>query len=273
MLERKLKDKIFTVFCIGSVILALVPLLSMLYTIIFRGFSVISIDFLTRLPTPVGTPGGGFGNAIQGSIITSGIASIIGIPLGVLSGMYLAEYKKSSFSKLVSFTADVLTGVPSIITGVFAYLLIVLRFGSFSAVAGGVALATIMIPFIVRTTEESMKMVPWNIREASIALGATRWQTTLFVVLGAAKFGIITGILLIIARISGEAAPLLFTAFGNRFWYSGVFKPVTALPLMIYNYAVSPYNSWHNMAWGGALVLVAGIFSLNIIIRLIAGRR
>jgi len=266
MLERKLKDKIFTVFCIGSVILALVPLLSMLYTIIFRGFSVISIDFLTRLPTPVGTPGGGFGNAIQGSIITSGIASIIGIPLGVLSGMYLAEYKKSSFSKLVSFTADVLTGVPSII-------LIVLRFGSFSAVAGGVALATIMIPFIVRTTEESMKLVPWNIREASIALGATRWQTTLFVVLGAAKFGIITGILLIIARISGEAAPLLFTAFGNRFWYSGVFKPVTALPLMIYNYAVSPYNSWHNMAWGGALVLVAGIFSLNIIIRLIAGRR
>jgi len=273
MIGRKLKDKLFTFFCVFSTILVLILLGSMLYTIIFKGISVINIDFLTKLPTPVGEAGGGFGNAIQGSIIVVGIASIIGIPLGLTAGMYLAEYPRSTFSKFVSFTADVLTGMPSIITGIFAFLLIVLRFGGFSSLAGGVALAVMMIPFIVRTTEESMKMVPWDIREASLALGATRWKTTLFVVLSTARFGIITGILLTIARIAGETAPLLFTAFSNRFWFDGVLNPVATLPVMIYTYAVSPFEDWHNQAWGGALVLVVAIFSLNIIIRMAAGRR
>ncbi|WP_456474880.1 phosphate ABC transporter permease PstA [Candidatus Pyrohabitans sp.] len=270
---RKAADRIFTFFCIASTLLALIPLGSMLYTLIVKGFSTVSIDFLTKLPTPAGEPGGGFGNAIQGSFIVVGIASAIGIPLGIAAGMYLAEFPNSRLSRLVSFTADVLTGVPSIITGIFAYLLIVLRFGGFSALAGGMALATMMIPFIVRTTEEAMKLVPVDLREASLALGAPRWKTTMLVVLTTARFGIITGVLLTIARIAGETAPLLFTAFSNRFWFDGVMNPVATLPVMIYTYAVSPFEDWHNQAWGGALVLVAVIFILNIGIKFAAGRR
>ena len=271
--RRKAADRLFTFFCIASTLLALIPLGSMLYTLIVKGFSTVSIDFLTKLPTPAGEPGGGFGNAIQGSFIVVGIASAIGIPLGIAAGMYLAEFPNSRLSRLISFTADVLTGVPSIITGIFAYLLIVLRFGGFSALAGGVALATMMIPFIVRTTEEAMKLVPVDLREASLALGAPRWKTTMLVVLTTAKFGIITGVLLTIARIAGETAPLLFTAFSNRFWFDGVMNPVATLPVMIYTYAVSPFEDWHNQAWGGALVLVAFIFILNIGIKFAAGRR
>ncbi|NOZ59695.1 MAG: phosphate ABC transporter permease PstA [Euryarchaeota archaeon] len=273
MQARKLKDRLFTAFCIGSTLLALIPLGSMLYTIFVKGFSVISIDFLTKLPAPAGEPGGGFGNAIQGSFIVVGIASLIGIPLGIAAGMYLAEFPGSRVSRVVSFTADVLTGVPSIITGIFAYLVVVLKFGGFSALAGGVALATMMIPFIVRTTEEAMKLVPRELREASLALGAPRWRTTLEVVLSTARFGIITGVLLTIARIAGETAPLLFTAFSNRFWFDGVMQPVATLPVMIYTYAISPFEDWHAQAWGGALVLVAMILALNIGVKLAAGRR
>jgi phosphate transport system permease protein len=273
MLSRKAMDRLFTFFCIASTALAIIPLGSMLYTIFVKGFSVISIDFLTKLPTPAREAGGGFGNAIQGSFIVVGIASIIGIPLGIGAGMYLAEFPNSRLSRIVSFTADVLTGVPSIITGIFAYLLIVLRFGGFSALAGGVALATMMIPFIVRTTEEAMKLVPAELREASLALGAPRWKTSLAVVLSTARFGIITGVLLTIARIAGETAPLLFTAFNNRFWFDGVMNPVATLPVMIYTYAISPFEDWHAQAWGSALVLVAMILVLNIGIKLAAGRR
>ncbi len=273
MLGRKLKDRLFTAFCIASTAFALIPLGSVLYTILAKGLSVISLEFLTELPAPAGQPGGGFGNAIQGSFIVVGIASLIGIPLGITAGMYLAEFPNSRLSRAVSFTADVLTGVPSIITGIFAYMLVVLKFGGFSALAGGVALATMMIPFIVRTTEEAMKLVPWELREASLALGAPRWRTTLQVVLSTARFGIITGVLLTMARIAGETAPLLFTAFSNRFWFDGVMQPVATLPVMIYTYAISPFEDWHAQAWGGALVLVAMILALNIGIRLVAGRR
>ncbi len=270
---RRLKDRLFTAFCICSTALALIPLGSMLYTIFMKGFSVISLSFLTELPAPPGEPGGGFGNAIQGSLIVVGIASAIGIPLGIAAGMYLGEYPNSRLSRAISFTADVLTGVPSIITGIFAYMLVVLRFGGFSALAGGVALATMMLPFIVRTTEEAMKLVPWELREASLALGATRWRTTLQVVLSTARFGIATGILLTIARIAGETAPLLFTAFNNRFWFDGVMQPVATLPVMIYTYAISPFDDWHAQAWGGALVLVTMILLLNMGVRLATGRR
>jgi len=273
VLGRKLKDRLFTAFCIASTAFALIPLGSVLYTILAKGLSVISLEFLTELPAPAGQPGGGFGNAIQGSFIVVGIASLIGIPLGITAGMYLAEFPNSRLSRAVSFTADVLTGVPSIITGIFAYMLVVLKFGGFSALAGGVALATMMIPFIVRTTEEAMKLVPWELREASLALGAPRWRTTLQVVLSTARFGIITGVLLTMARIAGETAPLLFTAFSNRFWFDGVMQPVATLPVMIYTYAISPFEDWHAQAWGGALVLVAMILALNIGIRLVAGRR
>ncbi len=272
MLRRKLADRLFTFFCIASAALALIPLLSMLYTIVSKGLSVISLQFLTQLPAPPGE-GGGFGNAIQGSFIVVGIASAIGIPLGVAAGMYLAEFPNTKLSRAVSFTADVLTGVPSIITGIFAYAIIVVNFGGFSALAGGVALATMMIPFIVRTTEEAMKLVPWELREASLALGAPRWRTTLQVVLSTARFGIITGTLLTVARIAGETAPLLFTAFSNRFWFEGVMQPVATLPVMIYTYAISPFDEWHAQAWGGALVLVGMILTLNILVRVAAGRR
>lgn len=271
--KRKILNKVLNFLAAFSVVIALVPLISILYTVVMEGFSVINLAFLTQLPRPVGELGGGFGNAIQGSFIVVGIASLIGLPIGILSGLYLAEYGDNRFGRMVSFTADVLTGVPSIITGIFAYILIVMRFGGFSAFAGGVALATMMIPVIVRTTEESMRLVPTEIREASLALGIPRWKTSLRIVLSTAQFGIITGVLLTIARVSGETAPLLFTAFSNRFWFNGAMNPVATLPVMIYSYALSPFEDWHAQAWGAALVLISAILVLSIGVRFAARRK
>ncbi len=272
-LKRKILNKVLDFLAAFSVVIALAPLISILYTVVMEGLPAINLAFLTQLPGPVGEEGGGFGNAIQGSFIVVGIASLIGLPIGILSGVYLAEYGNNRFGRMVSFTADVLTGVPSIITGIFAYILIVMRFGGFSALAGGVALATMMIPVIVRTTEESMRLVPDEIREASLALGIPPWKTSLRIVLSTAQFGIITGALLTIARVSGETAPLLFTAFSNRFYFDGVMNPVATLPVMIYTYALSPFEDWHTQAWGGALVLVSAILVLSIGVRFAAGRK
>lgn len=271
--KRKLIDRSVSFLAAACVGIAIIPLLSILYTVTINGISAINLDFLTKLPKPVGEAGGGLGNAIQGTLIVVGIACIIGLPLGVLSGVYLSEYGKNRFGRTVSFVADVLAGTPSIVAGIFGYTFVVLYFRSFSAIAGGVALSVLMIPVVTRTTEESLKLVPESIREASLALGIPRWKTTLRIVLSTARSGIITGALLAIARISGETAPLLFTSFGNMFWASGIDKPISTLPVQIYTYAITPFPDWHAKAWGGALILIVLVLILNIGVRFVTRKK
>ncbi|NJD75929.1 MAG: phosphate ABC transporter permease PstA [Candidatus Methanoperedens sp.] len=271
--KRKLTDRIMSFLAASCVVIAVVPLLSILYTVTVNGLSSINIDFLTKLPRPVGEAGGGLGNAIEGTFIVVGIACIIGLPAGILSGVYLSEYGDNRFGRFVSFVADVLAGTPSIVAGIFGYAFIVLYFGSFSAIAGGVALSVLMVPIVTRTTEESLKLVPGSIREASLALGIPGWKTTLYIIISTARGGIITGALLSIARISGETAPLLFTSFGNMFWAGGIDKPVSTLPVQIYTYAITPFPDWHAKAWGGALVLIILILILNIGVRLFTKKK
>jgi phosphate transport system permease protein len=271
--KRKIIDRVMSFLTAACVIIAIIPLLSILYIVTINGISAINLDFLIQLPKPVGEAGGGLGNAIQGTLIVVGIACIIGLPIGVLSGIYLSEYGENRFGRMVSFVADVLTGTPSIVAGMFGYTFIVLYFGSFSAIAGGVALSVLMIPIVTRTTEESLRLVPGSIREASLALGIPRWKTISHIVLSTARSGIITGALLAIARISGETAPLLFTSFGNMFWAGGVDKPISTLPVQIYTYAITPFPDWHAKAWGGALVLIILILILNIGVRFITRRK
>ncbi len=271
--KRKLTDRIMSYLAAACVVIAIIPLLSILYTVTVNGLSSIDIDFLTQLPRPVGEAGGGLGNAIEGTFIVVGIACIIGLPAGILSGVYLSEYGDNKFGRFVSFVADVLSGTPSIVAGIFGYAFIVLYFGSFSAIAGGVALSVLMIPIVTRTTEESLKLVPESIREASLALGIPAWKTTLYIVISTARSGIITGALLSIARISGETAPLLFTSFGNMFWAGGIDRPVSTLPVQIYTYAITPFPDWQAKAWGGALVLIILILILNIGVRLITKKK
>lgn len=271
--RRQIKDRLMSFLAAACVVIAVIPLLSILYTVTINGISSIDMDFLTQLPRPVGEAGGGLGNAIEGTFIVVGIACIIGLPVGILSGVYLSEYGDNRFGHLVSFVADVLTGTPSIVAGMFGYTFIVLYFGSFSAIAGGVALSVLMIPIVARTTEESLKLVPGSIREASLALGIPRWKTILHIVLSTARSGIITGALLAIARISGETAPLLFTSFGNMFWAGGIDKPISTLPVQIYTYAITPFPDWHAKAWGGALVLIILILILNIGVRFVTRKK
>jgi phosphate transport system permease protein len=271
--KRKLIDMIMSFLAAACVIIAIIPLLSILYTVIINGLPAIDMDFITQLPRPVGEPGGGLGNAIEGTFIVVGIACLIGLPVGILAGIYLSEYGENKFGRLVSFMADVLTGTPSIVAGMFGYTLIVLYFKSFSAIAGGVALSVLMIPIVTRTTEESLKLVPGSIKEASLALGIPGWKTTLYIVLGTGKSGIITGALLAIARISGETAPLLFTSFGNMFWSGGIDKPISTLPVQIYTYAITPFPDWHAKAWAGALILIVMILILNIGVRFAARKK
>lgn len=268
--KRKMIDRIMSFLAAACVIIAIIPLLSILYTVIVNGLPAIDLDFITQLPRPVGEPGGGLGNAIEGTFIVVGIACLIGLPVGILAGIYLSEFGENKFGRFVSFMADVLTGTPSIVAGMFGYTLIVLYFKSFSAIAGGVALSVLMIPIVTRTTEESLKLVPSSIKEASLALGIPGWKTTLYIVLNTGKSGIITGALLAIARISGETAPLLFTSFGNMFWSGGIDKPISTLPVQIYTYAITPFPDWHAKAWAGALILIVMILVLNIGVRFAA---
>src|SRR5205814_3860494 len=226
-------------------------------------------SFFTELPKPVGVAGGGMANAIVGSFELLGLAALVGVPIGVLGSVYLAEYGSTRGNWLLRFMADVLNGVPSIIWGVVVYGLIVLRFKTFSAYAGGLALGLIMIPLILRTTEEVILLVPVGYREAALALGIARWKTIVQIVVKTASRGIITGILLALARVGGETAPLLFTAFGNRFWNHDLSEPIAALPLQIFTYAISPYDDWHRQAWAGALVLVTGVFCVNVLVRIV----
>ena len=259
--------------CAVSTVLALIPLVLILAYVVVQGAGALNLDFLTGVPKPVGEPGGGMGNAIVGSLMLIGIASSFGLPLGVAAGIYLAEYRSPRLNWFVRLMADVLSGVPSIIVGVFVYTILVLTMKRFSALAGGVALGILMLPTITRTTEEMLRMVPDTLREASLALGIPRWRTITSIVIKTAGGGIITGIMLAIARIAGETAPLLFTALNSRTWPTGIDQPVASLPVQIYTYAISPYADWHQQAWAGSLVLVLMVLILSVASKLFFGRK
>jgi phosphate transport system permease protein len=255
-LRRRITDHVMTGVAVLMVVLVLVPLFAIFAYLVYRGVGSINWAFLTQTPKPVGEAGGGMANAIVGSAFILALASVIGVPLGVGAGIYLAEYGRNRLGDVIRFTADVLNGVPSIVIGIVAYSIVVLYQKHFSALAGGVALAIMMVPTITRTTEEMLLLVPRALREAAYGLGIPRWRTTLSITLRTATSGVITGIMLAFARVAGETAPLLFTAFGNQFWNLRANQPTAALPLQIFNYAISPYDEWHKQAWAGALVLI-----------------
>jgi phosphate transport system permease protein len=270
---RKIKSGLASAIAFISAVLVITPLGLVFFHLVINGASSVNWDFFTKLPAPVGAVGGGMANAIIGSLELLAVAGAIGIPIGVLGGVYLAEYGSARINSVLRFLADVLNGVPSITWGVVVYGLVVLRFKGFSAYAGGLALGLIMIPLILRTTEEVVLLVPNGYREAALALGVSRWKTIVHIVMKTASKGIITGILLALARVGGETAPLLFTAFGNRFWNHGLSQPIAALPLQVFTYAISPYDDWHRQAWAGALVLVTGIFCVNVLVRILTRGR
>jgi phosphate transport system permease protein len=255
-LRRRITDHVMTGAAVLTVVLVLVPLFAIFAYLVYRGVGSINWAFLTQTPKPVGEAGGGMANAIVGSAFILALASILGVPVGVGAGIYLAEYGRNRLGDVIRFTADVLNGVPSIVIGIVAYSIVVLSQKHFSALAGGVALAIMMIPTITRTTEEMLLLVPQALREAAYGLGIPRWRTTLSITLRTATSGVITGIMLAFARVAGETAPLLFTAFGNQFWNLRADQPTAALPLQIFSYAISPYDEWHRQAWAGALVLI-----------------
>ncbi|HEX3851514.1 MAG TPA: phosphate ABC transporter permease PstA [Polyangiaceae bacterium] len=271
--RRKFTDLFVRSACVLAAVIALIPLVSVLYYVTARGIGGINLDFFTELPKPVGESGGGMANAIVGTLKLVFLACAIGIPPGVLAGVYLAEFGDSRFGKLVRFSADVMSGVPSITVGIFVYSLVVLRTKQFSALAGGIALAVLMLPTVTRTTEELLKLVPESLREAALGLGLPKWRATLRVMLRTAAPGIATGVMLAVARVAGETAPLLFTSFNNRFWSSGLNEPTASLPVNIYTYAVSPYEEWHRQAWAAALVLLLMVLLLNVSARLLVRNR
>jgi phosphate transport system permease protein len=240
--------------------------------LIWNGGASLSLNFFTQLPKPVGETGGGMANAILGSLKLLFLAAVMGLPVGLLAGVYLAEFGGHAFSFIIRYTADLLNGVPSIVIGIFAYSVAVLPVKHFSALAGGIALAIMVIPITVRSTEEFLRAVPGSLREGAMALGASKWKTIATVVLPAASGGILTGMLLALARVAGETAPLLFTAFSNRFWTSGWGQPIASLPVMIYTYAIAPYDDWHRQAWAAGLVLLGLVLLSNLGARFILAR-
>ncbi|HEX4441227.1 MAG TPA: phosphate ABC transporter permease PstA [Thermoanaerobaculia bacterium] len=269
---RKALSNVVVALCGAAVLLALVPLFFVFFYVVKQGFSSLNWDFFTKMPKPVGEKGGGMANAIVGTLVLIAIAGAIAIPIGITAGVYLSEYGKQRFASLVRFTADILNGVPSIVIGIFAYGLAVLPVKHFSALAGGLALAFMMVPIITRTTEELLNLVPGTLREGSLALGATRARAAFSVMVPAALPGIMTGILLALARIAGETAPLLFTAFNNRFFTTRLDQPISSLTVQVYTYAISPYEDWHRQAWAGALVLVAVVFIFSVLARVVTRR-
>jgi phosphate transport system permease protein len=269
---RRFKDHLATLMAVVALALVLLPLAAIFIYLVQRGLGSINWAFLTQTPKPVGVPGGGMANAILGTGVILGIASGIGVPLGIGAGVFLSEYGRNRFGDTIRFTADVLNGVPSIVIGIVAYSLVVLQQKHFSALAGGVALGIMMIPTITRATEEMLLLVPRSVREAALGLGISRWRTTVSITLRTAATGIITGIMLAFARVAGETAPLLFTAFGSQFWSANINQPIAALPLQIFVYAISPYDEWHRQAWAGALVLIVLIVGTIAVVRLIASR-
>ena len=265
--RRKLVAHAATAACSLAVVLASVPLLAVLLYIAKRGLGALSLSFFTQLPMPVGEHGGGMANAIVGTIELVGLASLMGIPIGIAAGLFLAEYRTTTLARVVRFSADVLAGVPSILVGVVVYAVVVVRMQHFSTFAGAAALAVLMLPLVARTTDELARTVPESLREAALALGASRWRIAIHVVLRTAAPGIRAGCMLAVARVSGETAPLLFTAFNNRFWNESFSDPTSSLQVQIFTYTMSPYDDWHAQAWAAALVLVGLVVVLNLAAR------
>ena len=252
-----------------AAVLATLPLLFILAHLLKKGASSLSLSFFTNMPKPVGEAGGGMANAIVGTLILIGIACAIGLPIGIGAGIYLSEKRTTPLAQSVRFLSDVLNGLPSIVMGIFAWQVLVRPAGHFSALAGGTALGAMMIPLVTRTTEEMLKVVPVSLREAALALGYPRWRTSISIVVRTALAGIATGALVAVARIAGETAPLLFTAFGNQFWSTSLRQEIAALPLQIFTYAISAYDEWHAQAWAGALVLISIVFVISLAARLV----
>lgn len=271
--QRRLINRFMLVLCSISAAIAIALLIIILGYTLVHGISYLNLGLLINPDKPAGMAGGGLRYEIIGTLILIVLGSIIAIPIGLMAGIYLSEFGNLRIASAVRFVADILAGVPSIVTGVFAYAIIVRPMHSFSAISGGVALAIIMVPVVVRTAEEAMRLVPNSMREAALALGISRWRSIIGVVIPGAITGIVTGIMLAIARIAGETAPLIFTAFGNFFGYQGLGKPIDALPLQIYNYALSPYKDLHNQAWAGAFLLIMMVLVISIVVRLISRRR
>jgi phosphate transport system permease protein len=272
-IRRQATDFAATFVAAGLSVVVVGTLVAIFAYLAFKGATSLNWSFLTHTPKPVGELGGGMANALVGSIMILGIASLFGLPVGVGAGIYLAEYGHNRLGQLVRFTADVLNGVPSIVIGLVAYGLVVVTQGHFSALAGGVALAIMTIPIVTRTTEEMLLLVPQSVREAAFGLGIPQWRTTISITLATARSGIITGIMLAFARIAGETAPLMFTAFGNQFWSFSANQPIAALPLQIYTFANSPYDDWHRQAWAGALLLIILIVGTTTVVRFVFLRR
>jgi phosphate transport system permease protein len=270
--RRKLLSSLFVGFCGLSVLVALVPLAMIFFFVAHEGAQALNLDFFTHMPTPVGEAGGGMANAIVGSAIITALGAMFALPIGIVSGVYTSEFAGTRFAAVVRFAADTLNGVPSIVIGVFVYGFAVLPFKQFSALAGGVALGIMMIPIIARTTEELLLLVPGSMREGALALGATRARAVFTVVLPAALPGIITGVLLALARIAGETAPLLFTSFNNRFFSTDLRQPMASLTVQVFTYAISPYADWHRQAWAGALVLIGIVLLCSLLARLATRR-
>lgn len=264
---RKFKSGVMSAISIVSAFLVILPLGLVTFYLIKSGASSLDWNFFTQLPKGAGELGGGMANAIVGTLILLLLASVVGVPIGVLGGVYLSEYGTEGLNQWIRLFADILNGVPSIVWGIVTYALIVIPAKGFSAYAGGIALGLMMIPLVMRTTEEVLVLVPNGYREAALALGIARWKVIVHIIMKTARAGIITGILLAQARVAGETAPLLFTAFGNRYWVSNLSQPISALPLQIFAYAISPYEDWHRQAWAGAFVLISMIFCINIGVR------
>jgi len=273
LLMRKSANTAATLLLWGAAALVLLPLVIIFWHIVKMGAETLTSDFFIHIPQPTGVAGGGMANGIAGSAIMIAMASLAGIPVGVAGAIYLTEYGSGKLAAIIRFSADILAGIPSIITGMVVYSLLVVPMKGFSALAGSCALSLIMIPIVLRTTEEQLRMVPASLREAALALGVPLWRTTLKVTLRSALAGVTTGVLLAIARVAGETAPLLFTALGNQFWSSRLSEPMAALPLQIFSFAISPYEDWHRLAWSGALVLVGTMFTLSMSARWLGSRK
>lgn len=275
--RRFVRRKITNVMALGGLSLialaAVAPLFFVFTYVIIKGWPGLTLEFFTEIPKPMGEEGGGMSNAIVGSSILIGLSSLIGIPWGIAAGIYLAEYKQGLTTKILRFTTDILTGVPSIVIGLFAYALLVAPMGGYSAYAGGFALAVIMVPIVARITEEMLKLMPDHVREAGLGLGLPRWRVILSVVLPGCLSGVVTGVMLAIARVAGETAPLLFTAFNNNFGFRGLSQPTASMPVQIFNFAISHDDTWRQKAWSGAMVLVLFVFVLNITTRMYLARR
>ena len=272
-LRRKVRNGVMLSLSFTSALIALIPLVLIFVYTISKGAGYLNLEFFIEMPKPVGESGGGMANAIAGTLVLVSLGSAIGLPIGIITGIYLAEFGNNKFGFMVRFMTDVLSGVPSIVAGVVAYTLVVIPMKHFSAFAGGVAMAILMIPTVTRTTEEMIRLVPDSFREAGLALGIPQWKTTLQIVLRTAFRGIVTGILLAIARVAGETAPLLFTALGNRFWSTEIDQPIGSLTVFIYDYAKAPFEDWNNQAWTAALVLIVMISVLSFAVRFVTRSR